>query len=408
MVDMKGIRKDFPIFKKNPKLIYLDSGATALKPQTVVDAVSEYYSEYSANIKRGIYTISEKATEEYEKARATVANFIGAETKEVIFTRNTSESINLLMYSLGTNIVGKGDEVVVSIMEHHSNFVPWQQLCQNTGATFKIVNLDKDYHLSKDGNLSKGIVTKRTKILALTHVSNVLSTVNPVKEIVAQAKKINPKIIVVVDGAQAVPHLKVDVKDLGCDFYAFSSHKMLGPTGIGVLWGKKNLLEEMEPFMFGGDMIAEVRLDGTKFAEVPDKFEAGTPAIAEAIGLSAAVSYLQSVGLQNIHEHEVKLAKLYKDKLSNALGNKIAIYGPRVPETGILAFTIDGIHPHDIASMLNEDSIAVRAGHHCAMQLHTALGLTGTMRISLNVYNTEDEVDKVVASLVKTVNLLTN
>ena len=406
MPDAKQIKKDFPIFKKNPDLIYLDSGATSLKPQSVIDAVSEYYCEYSANIKRGIYTISEKATEKYEKAREIVAKFIGANTNEVIFTRNTTESINLLMYSLGSNIVGKNDEVVVTIMEHHSNFVPWQQLCLNTGASFKIINLDSNYHLSIDGSALEKIITKRTKILSLTHVSNVLGTINPIKEIVEQAKKINPEIIVIVDGAQAVPYLEVDVKHLGCDFYAFSGHKMMGPTGVGVLWGKKEILEKMEPFMFGGDMIREVKLESTTFAEVPEKFEAGTPAIAEAIGLASAVSYLQSVGLQNIHAYESKLAKLYKEKLNKELGDKITFYGPKIPEIGILSFTIDGLHPHDLASILNDDNIAVRAGHHCAMQLHTSLGLSGTSRISLNIYNSEEEVELVVASIVKAVNLL--
>ncbi len=409
MADLKNVKQDFPIFKNNPGLIYLDSGATSLKPQVVIDAMSAYYSEYSANIKRGIYTISEKATEEYEKTRETVAKFIGAETNEVIFTRNTTESINLVMYSLGTNIVGKGDEVVVSIMEHHSNFVPWQQLCLNTGATFKIIGIKEDGRLdvfNKSGINLNQVVTSKTKILALTHVSNVLGTLNPIKEIVKEAKKINPEIIVLVDGAQAVSHMKVDVKELGCDFYAFSGHKMLGPTGVGVLWGKKELLDEMEPFLFGGEMIAEVRLDGTTFAEVPEKFEAGTPAIAEVIGLGASIKYLEGVGLDTIHDYEVKLAKRYKEKLTKDLGDKITIYGPKNPEAGILSFSIEGLHPHDIASILNEDSIAVRAGHHCAMQLHTSLGLTGTTRIRLNIYNSEDEVDKVVASLVKATNLL--
>lgn len=406
MPDAKQIKKDFPIFKKNPDLIYLDSGATSLKPQSVIDAVSEYYCEYSANIKRGIYTISEKATEKYEKAREIVAKFIGANTNEVIFTRNTTESINLLMYSLGSNIVGKNDEIVVTIMEHHSNFVPWQQLCLNTGASFKIINLDSNYHLSIDGSALEKIITKRTKILSLTHVSNVLGTINPIKEIVEQAKKINPEIIVIVDGAQAVPYLEVDVKHLGCDFYAFSGHKMMGPTGVGVLWGKHELLEKMEPFMYGGDMVREVKLESTTFAEVPEKFEAGTPAIAEAIGLASAVSYLQSVGLQNIHAYESKLAKLYKEKLNKELGDKITFYGPKIPEIGILSFTTDGLHPHDLASILNDDNIAVRAGHHCAMQLHTSLGLSGTSRISLNIYNSEEEVELVVASIVKAVNLL--
>lgn len=405
---MKQLKSDFPIFKKNSGLIYLDSAATAPKPQIVIDAMSAYYADYSANIKRGIYSISEKATEEYEKAREIVSEFIGADTNEIIFTRNTTEALNLIMYSLGTNIVGKDDEVVVSIMEHHSNFVPWQQLCLNTGAAFKIIDIDKNYHLAIDNNSLNTVITRRTKILALTHVSNVLGVVNPIKEIVASAKKINPEIIVIVDGAQAVPHMKVDVKELGCDFYAFSGHKMLGPTGVGVLWGKKKILDDMDPFLFGGEMISEVRIDGTQFADVPEKFEAGTPAIAEVIGLGGAVRYLQSVGLQNIHNHELALVKLYKDKLTLALGADVTFYGPMIPEAGILSFSIEGLHPHDIASVLNEDSIAVRAGHHCAMQLHASLELTGTTRISLGIYNSEDEVNIVVASLAKAVHLLKN
>jgi len=405
---MKQLKSDFPIFKKNSGLIYLDSAATAPKPQIVIDAMSAYYADYSANIKRGIYSISEKATEEYEKAREIVSEFIGADTNEIIFTRNTTEALNLIMYSLGTNIVGKDDEVVVSIMEHHSNFVPWQQLCLNTGAAFKIIDIDKNYHLAIDNNSLNTVITRRTKILALTHVSNVLGVVNPIKEIVASAKKINPEIIVIVDGAQAVPHMKVDVKELGCDFYVFSGHKMLGPTGVGVLWGKKKILDDMDPFLFGGEMISEVRIDGTQFADVPEKFEAGTPAIAEVIGLGGAVRYLQSVGLQNIHNHELALVKLYKDKLTLALGADVTFYGPMIPEAGILSFSIEGLHPHDIASVLNEDSIAVRAGHHCAMQLHASLELTGTTRISLGIYNSEDEVNIVVASLAKAVHLLKN
>jgi len=406
MVDLRKLKADFPIFKKNPDLTYLDSSATSLKPQSVINAVSKYYSEYSANIKRGIYTISEKATDEYEKSREIVAKFIGAKTEEIVFTRNTTESLNLVMYSYGVNNVGRNDEVVVSMAEHHSNFVPWQQLCLNTGASFKVINLDQDFHLLTDERALKQIVSKRTKILALTHVSNVLGTVNPIKEIIKRARQANPNIIVVIDGAQAVPHMKVNVVDLGCDFYAFSGHKMLGPTGVGVLWGRKELLEKMDPFLFGGEMISEVRLDSTTFAKVPEKFEAGTPAIAEVIGLGEAVRYLMSVGMDDINKHELKLAKLYKERLTKELGDQITFYGPKIPEAGILSFTINNLHPHDVASVLNEDSIAVRAGHHCAMQLHTALGLVGTTRISLGIYNCEQEVEMVVAGLTKAINLL--
>jgi len=398
---MKQYKRDFPIFVKNPDFIYLDSGATALKPRPVIDAMTEYYSEYSANIKRGIYTSSEKATEKYERARETVAQFIGGETDEIIFTRNTTESLNLLMYSLGTNIVGKNDEVVVTVMEHHSNFVPWQQLCLNTGAIFKIIGVADNYRLDIFNKTSvnlKQVVTKQTKILALAHVSNVLGTVNPIKEIVTAAKKINPEIIVIVDGAQAVPHIKFDVKDLGCDFYAFSGHKMLGPTGVGVLWGKKKLLDEMEPFMFGGDMIREVKFESTTFSEIPEKFEAGTPAIAEVIGLGASIKYLVSLGLVNIHKHELQLAELYKDRLTKEFGDRITFYGPMVPEVGILTFNIDGLHPHDIASVLNDDNIAVRAGHHCAMPLHSSLGLQSSVRISLYAYNANEEIERVMES----------
>lgn len=401
MINARKIRNDFPIFDKNPDLIYLDSSATSLKPRVVIEAMTGYYAEYSANIKRGIYTISERATEEYEKARATTAQFIGAEKEEIIFTRNASESLNLLMYAYGVNNVGRNDEVVVSIAEHHSNFVTWQQLCANTGAAFKVINLDESYHLLVDDRALEQIVTKRTKIVALTHVSNVLGIINPVREIVKKIKSINPHTVVVIDGAQAVPHLSVNVRELGCDFYVFSGHKMMGPTGIGVLWGKRELLDEMSPFMFGGEMIREVAIDHSEFAELPDKFEAGTPAIAEAIGLGAAIEYLQKLDLESVHHHELAIVNNYKQRLHNLLGSSIAFHGPTTPESGILAFTIAGVHPHDIASILNESNIAVRAGHHCAMPLHTALGLTGSTRISVYAYNTEDEIERTVKAFSK-------
>lgn len=401
MLDAKKIRKDFTIFDKNPDLIYLDSSATSLKPESVVDAMTGYLTEYSANIKRGIYTISERATAKYEKARGIVANFIGAESEEVIFTRNASESLNLLMYAYGVNNVGRNDEVVVTIAEHHSNFVTWQQLCANTGAAFKVINLDDSYHLLLDDRALEQIITKRTKIVALTHVSNVLGIINPVRQIVKKIKSINPHTVVIVDGAQAVPHLGVTVRDLGCDFYVFSGHKMMGPTGIGVLWGRRELLEQMSPFMFGGEMIREVAIDHSEFAELPDKFEAGTPAIAEAIGLGAAAEYLQKIGLDAIHQHELGLVKGYKQKLVELFDSSIMFHGPMVPESGILAFTIDGVHPHDVASILNDSNVAVRAGHHCAMPLHTSLGLTGSTRISTYAYNQEEEIEHVVAACKK-------
>jgi len=401
MIDTRKIRMDFPIFNKNPDLVYLDSSATSLKPRAVIEAMTGYYAEYSANIKRGIYTISERATEEYEKARATTAQFIGAEKEEIIFTRNASESLNLLMYAYGVNNVGRNDEVVVSVAEHHSNFVTWQQLCANTGAAFKVINLDESYHLLVDDRALEQIITKRTKIVALTHVSNVLGIINPVREIVKKIKSINPHTMVVIDGAQAVPHLSVNVRELGCDFYVFSGHKMMGPTGIGVLWGKRELLDEMSPFMFGGEMIREVAIDHSEFAELPDKFEAGTPAIAEAIGLGAAIEYLQKLDLKSVHQHELALVNNYKQQLYDLLGSSITFHGPTTPESGILAFTIAGVHPHDIASILNESNVAVRAGHHCAMPLHTALGLTGSTRISVYAYNTEEEIERTIEAFSK-------
>ena len=398
-----NIKSYFPIYKNNPKLIYLDSTATSLKPQMVIDKIVEYYSKYSANVKRGIYGLSEKATFEYENARKIVAGFINAKPNEIIFTKGTTESLNLLAYSLGRKIIGKNDEVLTTIMEHHSNFVPWQQLCMENDAVFKILDIDDKGYLQSDIKTLTKYVNKKTKIATLTYVSNMLGTINPVKKIIKDLKKINKDIIVILDCAQAVPHLKVDVLDLGCDFIVFSGHKMFGPTGIGVLWGRKELLEEMYPFQFGGEMISEVKIDKSTFAEVPEKFEAGTPPISQAIGLGEAIKFIEKIGIKNIEHNEKELTKYAINKLIEVFGKEINIYGPREigNRGGIISFNIKNIHPHDLASILNEDNIAVRAGHHCAMPLHTRLGISSSCRVSLYIYNTKEDINSLIKSLKK-------
>jgi len=423
MLNVSQIKKDFPIFENNQSLVYLDSTATSLKPKPVIEKLVEYYSKYSANIFRGVYSLSEKATEEYEKTREKIAKFINTKSKEIIFTRNTTESLNLLAYSLGRKIVEKNDEIVTTIMEHHSNFVPWQMLSQETGAILKVINVNQDGELDVYGNKLKtqnaklktktqnfeskkslildNIITKKTKILTLTYISNVLGTVNPIKEIAIAAKKINPKIIVIVDAAQAVPHQKIDVLDLGVDFLAFSSHKMLGPTGVGVLWGKYDLLKEMFPFNFGGEMISEVFLDKTFFKEPPYKFEAGTPAIAEVIGFSEAVSYLEKIGMEKIEAHEKELVQFAYQRLKEEFGENIKILGEgNIRErSGILAFNFYHFHPHDVAQILSEKNICIRSGHHCVQPLHNLLGISSSCRVSFYLYNDKDDVEKLIEGL---------
>lgn len=402
MLDTNKIKKDFPIFNNQPKLVYLDSTATSLKPQSVISKLVEYYSDYSANIFRGVYDMSEKATAEYEETRTVVKDFINAPlTEEIIFTRNATESINLFVSGI-KDIFKKGDEIVTTITEHHSNFVPWQQLAKNIQCSFKIISINEEGILEPQLTYE---ITKKTKILALTYVSNVLGTVNPIKTIIKEAKNISPHIIVLVDGAQAVPHLKVDVTDLGCDAFVFSSHKMLGPTGVGVLWVKKELLETFPPYQFGGDMIRSVAIEETQFADLPHRFEAGTPHIAGVIALKEASHYLQGIGLDAIHSYEVELAQICYDRLTEEFGTKIKIIGPQKRESGIVAFAVTGLHAHDVAQLLNEDHIAVRAGHHCAMPLHTKLGIEASVRASFYLYNTKEDVEKLIASLHKALHL---
>ena len=403
-----NVKKDFPIFNAHPELVYLDSGATSLKPQPVIDAIVAYYSTYSANIHRGLYNISEKASAEYEDTRSVVARFINAPSpNEIIFTSGTTESINLLTSTIGGSSVGEGDEVVTTGMEHHANFVPWQQLAFNTGADFKVIDINENHELGimkEDGHIDlTNIITKKTKIFAITLVSNTLGTINPVKEIIAAVKEINPSVITVVDAAQAAPHLSIDVQDLGCDFLAFSAHKMLGPTGVGILWGRSDALASMPPYQLGGDMIKEVSLEKTTYAKAPHKFEAGTPHIAGVIGLKAAITYLQQIGLDTIAKHEHALASYATYKLKQEFGDGICILGPADigQRAGIVTFTFGTIHAHDIAQLLDEQNIAVRAGHRCAMPLHTRLNISASTRASFYIYNTEEDVEKLVRGLEK-------
>lgn len=403
MFDPGVIKKDFPQLTRliNGKpIVYLDSTATSLKPRLVIDKENEYYTRYTANVFRGIYTTSEEATMEYEKSRELTAAFIGAKSPdEVVFTRNTSESINLVAYSYILNSFHSGDRILTTIMEHHSNFVPWQQLGARRDIGVDIWYTDAAGQL--DMSALEKLVTQKTKLVALSAASNVLGTVTPITEIVRVVKRLNPKCLVLVDAAQAVPHMPVSVSGWGADFVAFSSHKMLGPTGIGVLWAKPELLEEMTPFNYGGDMIAEVHVDKTVFKKPPHKFEAGTPHIAGVIGFGAAVQYLSALGMDNIRAHEKELAKYAIAKLEKVMG--LSFMGPKDPDVrgGVFACTMEEAHPHDIAQLLNEDNIFVRAGNHCAMPLHEHYGISSTARASFYIYTTREDIDMFVAGLLK-------
>lgn len=403
MRDSLNVIGDFPILwrRVNGKpIVYLDSTATSLKPHSVLAKLDEYYTKYTANIFRGVYKLSEEATAEYELAREKVAEFIQApDSREILFTRNATESLNIVMYSWARYAVKKGDSVVATIMEHHSNFVPWQQWAAENGATFNIWRSDANGMLDT-GQLER-LITKKTKMLAVTAVSNVLGTINDISNIVSVVKKLNPSCIVVVDAAQAVPHMPVNVRDWNADFVAFSGHKMLGPTGIGVLWGRMEILQNMKPFLYGGEMIREVREDKTFYKEVPHIFEAGTPHIAGTIGLGAAVDYLTSIGMDTVRAHEKEITEYALLQLKRIPGLKI--FGPAdvKHKGGVIAFTMKEAHPHDIAQVLDEDNIYVRSGNHCAMPLHAAYGVNATARVSFYVYTTKKDVDALVEGLEK-------
>jgi len=407
MKKLDGIRRDFPLFTAHPRIAYLDSTATSLKPLAVIAAEDGYYREYSANIYRGIYGISEQATARYEGARGEIARFIGALPDEIVFVRNATEGLNLLASTLA-DTVGKGDGITTTVMEHHSNFVPWQQLAMKKEARLAVMDITDEGILDVidakgniDGNKLMKYIGPRTRICTLTYVSNVLGTVNPIEKLVSAIRKINPRVFVIVDAAQAVPHQKVDVGALGCDALVFSGHKMLGPTGIGVLWAKKSHLQKMPPYMYGGEMIERVSLEKTTYKEPPFKYEAGTPHIAGVIGLGAAATYLSEVGWDAVTAHERDITSYALEKLSDAFGGDIRILGPLQAQKrgGIIAFTLAGCHPHDVASILDEDDVAVRAGTHCAMPLHDRLGLTSTVRASFYIYSKQEDADRLVAAL---------
>ena len=395
----KDIRNHFPILNQEINghpLVYLDSAATSQKPQQVIDAVSNYYKFDNSNVHRGVHTLGNRATESYEGARDKVRNFINAKSREeIIFTRGTTTALNMIAQSYGRANVDEGDEIVITHMEHHSNIIPWQQLAKEKGAVLKYVDLEDDGTLSLDK--VREVVTNRTKIVSIMHVSNVLGTINPIKEITEIAHEHGA--VMVVDGAQAAPHLKVDVQQLDCDFYAFSGHKMAAPTGIGVLYGKKSLLNAMEPVEFGGEMIDFVGLYESTWKELPWKFEGGTPIIAGAVGLGAAIDYLEEIGLDNIERHEHQLAAYALESFAKIDG--LTVYGPQDAEkrAGVITFNVEGVHPHDLATVLDMHGIAVRAGHHCAQPLMKWLDVSATARASFYVYNTEEDVDRLVDGL---------
>ncbi|MEW9501960.1 cysteine desulfurase [Jeotgalibacillus marinus] len=401
-MNVSEIRRRFPILDQEVNgqpLVYLDSAATSQKPLSVIQALNEYYSGYNANVHRGVHTLGTKATDGYEGAREKVKTFINASsTEEVIFMRGTTTAINTVAQSYGHANVGEGDEIVITHMEHHSNIIPWQQLAKVTGATLKYVPLQEDGTLSLED--VRETITSQTKIVSIMMVSNVLGTMNPIKEITKIAH--DHGAVMVVDGAQAAPHMKVDVQDLDCDFFAFSGHKMAGPTGIGVLYGKKKWLNNMEPVEFGGEMIDFVGLHESTWKELPWKLEGGTPIIAGAIGLGAAIDFLEEIGLDAIEKHEHHLAAYALEKMSAVEG--MTIYGPKDPSkrAGIVTFNLDDVHPHDLATVLDAEGIAIRAGHHCAQPLMKWLNVSSTARASFYLYNTEEDIDRLVAGLVKT------
>ena len=386
------IKSDFPIFEGSD-LVYLDNAATTQKPQSVLDSINSSYTESNANVHRALYPLGAKATEEYEGARKKISVFIGANShKEIIFTSGATESLNLLAYSLG-NDINPGDEILISEMEHHSNIIPWQQLAKRTGSKIQYIPVTDDGEL--DLSQSDHLFNTKTKIVSITHISNVLGTVNPIKKISSLAKQCGA--VLIVDGAQGAAHKKVDVKNLGCDFYAFSGHKMLGPTGSGVLWGKYELLDKMDPFMGGGEMIDKVTMTTATWNDTPYKFEAGTPNFIQAIGLGAAVDYLETIGMNEITNHEKQLTNYSLDQL-NKIKN-IKIHGSAKNRIGVISFNINNIHPYDLAQFLNEYNIALRVGHHCAQPLLSKLNETATARLSTYLYNDEQDIDKLCKAL---------
>ncbi|AMM90314.1 cysteine desulfurase [Bacillus altitudinis] len=404
-MNIKDVREQFPILHQQVNghdLVYLDSAATSQKPRVVIDAMNEYYRSYNSNVHRGVHTLGTKATDAYEGAREKVRAFIGASSvQEIIFTRGTTTALNTVAISYARANLKEGDEIVITHMEHHANIIPWQQAAKATGATLKYIPLQEDGTLSLED--LKQTITHQTKIVAVTHVSNVLGTINPIKDIAKIAH--DHGAIIVVDGAQSTPHMQIDVQDLDCDFFAFSGHKMCGPTGIGVLYGKKDLLNNMEPAEFGGEMIDFVDLYDSTWKELPWKFEAGTPIIAGAIGLGKAIDFLNDIGMEEVSRYEHQLATYALERFKELEG--ATVYGPQ-HRAGLVTFNLDDVHPHDASTVLDTEGIAIRAGHHCAQPLMKWLGVSATARASFYLYNTEEEIDELMAALRKTKEYFTN
>jgi cysteine desulfurase/selenocysteine lyase len=420
MFDIEKTRADFPILKRKihgHDLVFFDSGATSQKPESVIRAMDDYYRNTNANIHRGVYELSVESTRLVDEARKKVADFIGGRPEETIFTRNASESINLVMYTWGKTNIKQGDAVLVSRLEHHSNLVPWQELCREKGAELRIIDVDSEGKLKLKGKEEQtfsengltvklgsldSLVDQKIKLFAVTGASNVLGTTPDLTAMIKQIKEMAKEVVVLVDASQMVPHMKVDVRTLGADFVAFSGHKMLGPTGAGVLWGKKELLLMMPPFMYGGDMIGEVKITGASWAELPSKFEAGTPDIAGIIGLGAAVEYLEKLGMENVRNHEKELMSYAMEKMAVLEGEKLVVmYGPKDVEGrgGALPFNVVGVHAHDVAQILDSFGIAVRSGQHCAAPLVTSFGVPAMVRATFYVYNTKEEIDFLVSKI---------
>ena len=398
---LEEIRKDFPVLNRrvrdDKQLVYLDNAATTQKPNQVIDAITDYYQNHNSNIHRAVHALAEESTEAFEVTRDKIAKFLNIQNREeIVFVRGTTEAINLISYAWGRDNVEKGDIVVTTEYEHHSNIVPWQLLTQETGAELKYINIDDNGELMLE-QLDEYLATGKVKLVAISHVSNVLGTITDIQKVIKKCKDAGAKIL--VDGAQAVPHMKVDIASLGCDFYAFSAHKMLGPTGVGVLWARKELLENMRPFQGGGDMIREVHKHETTWNDLPYKFEAGTPNVADVICFAAAIDYLTKIGMDNVRSHEVELTKYALEKMSNVKG--LTIYGPKDPQkaSGVISFNFNDVHPHDVATIIDKNGVAIRSGHHCAQVLMEKLNVAATNRASFYIYTTKEEVDTLINSL---------
>ncbi len=398
MINIDQIRNDFPILSRKingHELVYLDNAATTHKPRSVINSLVDFYENHNSNVHRGVHTLSMEATDKFEEAREKISSFINSQTSQsIIWTRNASESLNIISYSWGNKNIGEGDEILLSPMEHHSNLIPWQELARMKGAKIKFLSLNIDGTLDLS-NIDE-LITQKTKLVSIVHVSNALGTINPVKELCEKAHQVGA--LFVLDGAQSVPHMSVDVQDIGCDFFVFSGHKMMGPTGIGVLYGKMEILEEMDPVFTGGEMVLEVTYEKASWADVPMKFEAGTPNIADSIALGTAVDYLQNIGMENIHDYEKSITSYALKKFNTLESEGVTLFGPKSSDQkgAVFSFHIPNIHPHDLGTILDGMGIAVRTGHHCAMPLIKSLGVSATARASFYVYNTMKEVDTLI------------